>query len=82
MARKTKTKTKPGAKHAPVKSKTPAADPLDAYIAAAAKAFDLPVTAQYRPGVKMNLVVTLRMASIVAAFPLPDEAEPAPVFRA
>lgn len=84
MARKAK--TKPAARRAvkriPAKANRPKIDPLDAYVAAAAQALDLPLTAQYRPGVKMNLAVTMRMAAIVAAFPLPDEAEPAPVFRA
>ena len=76
MGRKAKTK------RTVAKAKPPAADPIDTYIAASAQALDLPLTAQYRPGVKMNFVVTLRMASIVMAFPLPDEAEPAPVFGA
>ena len=80
MARKAKTKR--AAKSARPKAEKPAADPLDAYIAAAAQALDLPLTPQYQPGVKANLAVTLRMGSFVGAFPLPDEAEPAPVFRA
>jgi hypothetical protein len=32
--------------------------------------------------VRANLRVTLDQAAIVAEFPLPDDAEPAPVFRA
>ena len=34
------------------------------------------------PAVKANLEVTLKHAAIVAEFKLPDDAEPAPVFKA
>ena len=34
------------------------------------------------PAVRGNLAVTLRLAALVAAFALPDDAEPAPVFKA
>ena len=57
-------------------------DPLDDYIAAAAKALKLPVEPSWTPAIKANLAVTLRLAGIVEDFALPDEAEPAPVFRA
>jgi hypothetical protein len=55
---------------------------LDALIAASAHALDLPVDPAWHPAIRFNLDVTLRFAALVAAFPLPDEAEPAPVFRA
>ena len=55
--------------------------PLDDFIAAAA-ALDLPLDPAWKGAVKANLEVTLRHAATVAEFPLPDEAEPAPVFRA
>jgi hypothetical protein len=55
---------------------------LDALIAALAHALDLPVDPAWHPAIRFNLDVTLRFAALVAAFPLPDEAEPAPVFRA
>jgi hypothetical protein len=58
------------------------ADNLDAFIAAAAKALDLPVDPAWHPAIRFNLDVTLRLAALVADFPLPDDAEPAPVFRA
>jgi len=57
-------------------------DPLDDFIQAAAKAFDLPLEPTWQPAVKANLAVTLNYAALVADFSLPDEAEPAPVFRA
>lgn len=56
--------------------------PLDDFIAAAAAALDLPIEPAWQPAVKANLDVTLRLANLVAEFPLPDEAEPAPVFKA
>ncbi len=58
------------------------ADTLDDFITAAAKALDLPLTPAWQPAVKANLAVTLAHANLVAAYPLPDEAEPAPVFKA
>jgi hypothetical protein len=57
-------------------------DPLDDFIDAAARAFELPLEPAWRPAVKANLLVTLRQAGLVAEFALPDDAEPAPVFRA
>jgi hypothetical protein len=57
-------------------------DPLDSYIDAAAKALGLTVEPEWKGAVRANLEVTFRMAAIVAAKELPDDAEPAPVFRA
>jgi 1-carboxybiuret hydrolase subunit AtzG-like protein len=57
-------------------------DPLDDYIDAAAKALDLPVEAAWKPAVKANLEVSLRLARLVDEFLLPDETEPASVFAA
>jgi 1-carboxybiuret hydrolase subunit AtzG-like len=75
-------KPKPGATKAPEKRGTTAGDPLDQFIDAAAAALDLPVEPAWKPAVKANLAVTLRFAALYAAFPLPDDAEPAPVFVA
>jgi hypothetical protein len=55
---------------------------LDHFITAAAAALDLPVDDSWRPAIKSNLEVTLRHAKLVADFELPDEAEPAPIYRA
>jgi hypothetical protein len=57
-------------------------DPLDGYIDAAAHALQLPIEPDWKPSVKANLAVTLKLAASVAEFPLPDDAEPAPIFRA
>ena len=58
------------------------ADPLDDFIAAAAAALDLRLDPAWQPAVKANLAVTLQHAKLVANFPLADQAEPAPVFKA
>ena len=58
-------------------------DPLDAYIEAAARMLDLPVEPAWKGAVKTNLDVTLRLAAaLFVDFPLPDDAEPTPVFVA
>jgi hypothetical protein len=62
--------------------KPPARDPLDAFVDAAAHALALPVEPAWKGAVKMNLAVTLALAASFADFPLPDDAEPAPVFVA
>jgi hypothetical protein len=59
-----------------------AADPLDDYIDAAAKALALALEDSWRPAIKANLEVSLRLAGMVDSFALPDETEPASVFAA
>jgi hypothetical protein len=55
---------------------------LDKLIDASAAALGLPIEAEWKAGIRSNLQVTLRLANMVAEFPLPDEAEPAPTFEA
>ena len=57
-------------------------DSLDSYIDATAQALGLTVEPEWKPAVRANLEVTFRLAGVVAELPLPDDAEPAPVFRA
>jgi hypothetical protein len=57
-------------------------DDLDPFIAASARALALPVNPAWYPTIRSNLEVTFRLAALVAEFRLPDDAEPAPVFRA
>ena len=59
-----------------------AADPLDDYIDAVSKALALPIDDSWKPAVKANLEVSLRLARLVDEFALSDEAEPASVFAA
>ena len=55
---------------------------LDKLIDASAAALGLPIEPEWKPAIKANLAVTLRLANMVAEFLLPDEAEPAPTFEA
>ena len=59
-----------------------AADPLDEYIDAVSKALAMPVEDAWKPAVKVNLEVSLRLARLVDEFALSDETEPASVFAA
>jgi hypothetical protein len=63
-------------------SKPAGQDSLDRFIDAAAQTLGLPVEPAWKPAVRFNLEVTLRAAGLFADFPLPDDAEPAPVFVA
>ena len=59
-----------------------AADPLDDYVDAVSKALALPIDEAWKPMVRANLEVSLRLARLVDEFALPDETEPASVFAA
>jgi hypothetical protein len=59
-----------------------AADPLDEYIDAVSKALALPIDDSWKPAIKANLEVSLRLARLVDEFKLSDDAEPASVFTA
>ena len=61
---------------------TASSDPLDDYIDAVAKALALPVEDAWRPAVRANLEVSLRLARLVDEFALPDETESASVYSA
>jgi Protein of unknown function (DUF4089) len=57
-------------------------DSLDAYIDAVSNALGLPVEDAWKPAVRANLEVSLKLARLVDEFALPDETEPASVFTA
>ena len=57
-------------------------DPLEFYIDAAAAVLGLPIEPAWKPAVRENLDVSLKMARMVQEFPLPDEIEPASVYEA
>jgi hypothetical protein len=59
-----------------------AADPLDNYIDAVSNALALRIDDAWKPAVRANLEVSLRLARLVDEFALPDETEPASVFAA
>jgi hypothetical protein len=55
---------------------------LDDYIDAVSKALGLSIDDAWKPAVRANLEVSLKIARLVDEFPLPDETEPASVFAA
>jgi hypothetical protein len=57
-------------------------DPLLTAIEAGAKMLDLTIEPAWLPSVRANLEVSLRLAKLVDEFPLPDDHEPASIFRA
>jgi hypothetical protein len=75
---KRSTKAKPRhAPPAPAKS-----DPLDALVVSGTEALRLPLDPAWHGSVKFNLQLILRLGALVDEFPLPDDAEPGPVFYA
>jgi hypothetical protein len=84
-ARAAPARKKPPARRKPARESSgePApSEALDDLIAALARVLAIPVEPQWLPAIRANLQVNLRLAALVAEFDLPDEAEPAPVFRA
>lgn len=53
----------------------------DALIDAAAPILQLPIAAEYRKGIKLNLKTAAKMAALVEKVAVKDETEPAPVYR-
>ena len=62
--------------------KPAAHDYFDDLIVASAHALALPIKPAWTRAIKFNLDVILRLAGSFTDFPLPDDAEPAPVFVA
>ena len=71
---------KPPKRQASLTAKT--ADAIDGLVAASAQALGLNIEPAWHGGVKFNLQLILRIGALVDQFPLPDDAEPAPVFHA
>jgi hypothetical protein len=57
-------------------------DHIDELIGGAAALLRLDIAPEWKPAVRLNLAVIFRQAQLVDEFALPDEAEPASVFRA
>ena len=55
---------------------------IDVYVDATAELLKLPLPPEWRDSVIRNLQVNIELAATFVDFPLPDEAEPAPVFVA
>jgi hypothetical protein len=60
----------------------PKTDHLDAYIDSAAAALGILIDPAWKSTIRANLDVTFRFAAVVGEKELPDDAEPAPVFKA
>jgi hypothetical protein len=56
--------------------------PLDDFISATADALTLQIDPAWQPAIRTHLEITLGFARLVAEHDLPDDAEPAPVFKA
>jgi hypothetical protein len=83
-SRKTKALRKPARKRrkAAKPARVQRREPLDDFIAAGARALDLKIETSWMPAIRDHMQITLRHGALVAAFVLPDDAEPAPVFKA
>jgi hypothetical protein len=57
-------------------------DAIGTLVVAASQALALPMEASWHSGVAFNLQLLFKHAALVDEFSLPDDAEPAPVFRA
>ena len=59
----------------------PTPEELGVYVDEMAKRVGLPIAPEHRPGVIQFTGVLLASAALVMEVPLPDDVEPAPVFR-
>jgi hypothetical protein len=57
-------------------------DALEDMIDAAAHVLGLPIDPAWKDAVRHNLDINFKQAALVAEFELPDDAEPAAVFKA
>ncbi len=55
---------------------------LEAYMDAAAAVLGLRIAPEWRGAVRANLAVTFRLGGLILDLDIPDEADPAPVYRA
>jgi hypothetical protein len=62
--------------------KPPKRDQLDNLVDVSALALKLKIEPAWKGAVKTNLATTFALTALFADFPLPDDAEPAPIFSA
>jgi hypothetical protein len=60
----------------------PNSDPTGDFIEAAASALGIPLDPAWKPAIRGNFDVSQKLARLVDEFQLPDDAEPAPVYKA
>jgi hypothetical protein len=85
MTRKSITGESRTARRARTPARAPRAkkpDAMETLVAANAQALALPIDPAWRPAITLNLQVLFKHAKIVDEFSLPDDIDPAPVFRA
>jgi len=80
MNRKAKSARRARTPARPLRAKKP--DAISTLVAAAGQALALPMDASWHSGVTFNLQLLFKHAALVDEFSLPDDSEPAPVFRA
>lgn len=80
--KKTKTKTASKPTRPARQPRAQKSDAIEMLMIAGAQALALPLEEAFKAGVKGNLQALLVHAARVDEFSLPDDAEPAPVFRA
>jgi hypothetical protein len=80
IVRKAKTARRTGISARPMRTKKP--DTLEMLVVASAEALALTLDSSWQAGAKRNLELLLHHAAFVDEFPLPDDCDPAPVFRA
>ncbi len=80
LKRAAATRAASNSRRAPAAAKP--ADPIDALVAANARALGLTLDPAWQTSVAFNLRLILRHAALVDEFKLPDDAEPAPIFHA
>ncbi|HTW70951.1 MAG TPA: DUF4089 domain-containing protein [Acetobacteraceae bacterium] len=54
---------------------------LDAFIAAGTAMLGIPIRPEWQDAIRLHLGISLNLGRWLLDFPLPDDAEPAPVFR-
>jgi Protein of unknown function (DUF4089) len=54
---------------------------LDEFISAGGALLGIPIAPEWQPAIRMNIAASLIHAAMVVEFVLPDDAEPAAVFR-
>jgi hypothetical protein len=77
-----KAKTARKAKSPARRARAKTADSIDALVAASAQALRLPIDQSWHAAVRTNVRLLLKHAALVEEFSLPEDTEPAPVFRA
>ncbi|HUN42980.1 MAG TPA: DUF4089 domain-containing protein [Acetobacteraceae bacterium] len=55
---------------------------LDVFIAAGTAMLGIPTRPEWQDAIRLHLGLSFEFGRLLLDFPLPDEAEPAPVFRA